>query len=125
MKQLFIVLMTAAAFAACNAQSNGVKNLTQLDLDTKLQDESVVLIDVRTSAEVASGYIPEAEYFIDINEANFERKIADLDTTRTYIIYCRSGGRSEKASSYMVKNGFSKVYNLEGGILGYTGELQQ
>jgi rhodanese-related sulfurtransferase len=125
MKQLFIVLMTAAAFAACNAHSNGVKNLTQLDLDTKLQDESVALIDVRTSAEVSSGCIPEAEYFIDINGANFEQKIAELDTTRTYIVYCRSGGRSEKASSYMVKNGFSKVYNLEGGILGYTGELQQ
>lgn len=125
MKQLFIVLMTAAAFASCNAQSNGVKNLTQLDLDTKLQDESVALIDVRTSAEVSSGCIPEAEYFIDINGANFEQKIAKLDTTRTYIIYCRSGGRSEKASSYMVKNGFSKVYNLEGGILGYTGELKQ
>lgn len=125
MKQLFIVWMTVTAFAACNAQSDGVKNLSQQELATKLQDESVVLIDVRTSTEVASGYIREAAYFIDINGANFKQKIAELDTTRTYIVYCRSGGRSEKASSYMIKNGFTEVYNLEGGILSYTGELQQ
>jgi rhodanese-related sulfurtransferase len=125
MKQLFILFVIVTAFAACNAQSDGVINLSQQDLTAKLQEKNTVLIDVRTSIEVASGYIPEAEYFIDINGANFEQKIAELDTTKTYIMYCRSGGRSGKASSYMVKNGFSKVYNLEGGILGYTGELKQ
>ena len=125
MKQLFILFVIVTAFAACNAQSDGVKNLSQQDLTAKLKEKNTVLIDVRTSIEVASGYIPEAEYFIDINGANFEQKIAELDTTKTYIMYCRSGGRSGKAYSYMVKNGFSKVYNLEGGILDYTGKLKQ
>ncbi|MDC0104559.1 rhodanese-like domain-containing protein [Bacteroidia bacterium] len=125
MKQLFILFVIVTAFAACNAQSDGVKNLSQQDLTAKLKEKNTVLIDVRTSIEVASGYIPESEYFIDINGANFEQKIAELDTTKTYIMYCRSGGRSGKASSYMVKNGFSKVYNLEGGILDYTGKLKQ
>ena len=125
MKQLFILFVIVTAFAACNAQSDGVKNLSQQDLTAKLKEKDTVLIDVRTSIEVASGYIPESEYFIDINGANFEQKIAELDTTKTYIMYCRSGGRSGKASSYMVKNGFSKVYNLEGGILDYTGKLKQ
>jgi phage shock protein E len=125
MKQLFILFMTVTAFAACNAQSDGVKNLSQQDLATKLQDESVVLIDVRTSTEVASGYIPEAEYFIDVNGANFEQKIAELDTTKTYVIYCRSGARSSRAASYMSQNGFTEVYNLEGGILNYPGKLKQ
>jgi rhodanese-related sulfurtransferase len=125
MKQLFILFMTVTAFAACNAQSDGVKNLSQQDLATKLQDESVVLIDVRTSTEVASGYIPEAEYFIDINGADFEQKIAELDTTKTYVIYCRSGARSGRAASYMSQNGFTEVYNLEGGILNYPGKLKQ
>ena len=125
MKQLFILFVTITAFAACNAQSDEVRNLSQQDLTAKLQEKNTVLIDVRTSTEVASGYIPEAAYFININGANFEQKIAELDTTKTYIMYCRSGGRSGKAYSYMVKNGFSKVYNLEGGILDYTGKLKQ
>ena len=80
---------------------------------------------MRTSIEVASGYIPESEYFIDINGANFEQKIAELDTTKTYVIYCRSGARSGRAASYMSQNSFTEVYNLEGGILDYTGKLKQ
>ena len=125
MKQLFILFVTITAFAACNAQSDGVKNLSQQDLTAKLQEKNTVLIDVRTSTEVASGYIPEAEYFIDINGANFEQKIAELDTTKTYVIYCRSGARSGRAASYMSQNSFTEVYNLEGGILDYTGKLKQ
>ena len=125
MKQLFILFVTITAFAACNAQSDGVKNLSQQDLTAKLQEKNTVLIDVRTSIEVASGYIPESEYFIDINGANFEQKIAELDTTKTYVIYCRSGARSGRAASYMSQNSFTEVYNLEGGILDYTGKLKQ
>ncbi|MFT5347647.1 MAG: phage shock protein E, partial [Bacteroidia bacterium] len=105
MKQLFILFVIVTAFAACNAQSDGVKNLSQQDLTAKLQEKNTVLIDVRTSTEVASGYIPEAEYFIDINGANFEQKIAELDTTKTYIMYCRSGARSGRAASYMSQDG--------------------
>ncbi len=125
MKQLFILFVTITAFAACNAQSEGVKNLSQQDLTAKLQEKNTVLIDVRTSIEVAGGYIPESEYFIDINGANFEQKIAELDTTKTYVIYCRSGARSGRAASYMSQNSFTEVYNLEGGILDYTGKLKQ
>ena len=125
MKQLFILFVIVTAFAACNAQSDEVRNLSQQDLTAKLQEKNTVLIDVRTSIEVASGYIPESEYFIDINGANFEQKIAELDTTKTYVIYCRSGARSGRAASYMSQNSFTEVYNLEGGILDYTGKLKQ
>ena len=125
MKQLFILFVIVTAFAACNAQSDGVKNLSQQDLTAKLQEKNTVLIDVRTSIEVAGGYIPESEYFIDINGANFQQKIAELDTTKTYVIYCRSGARSGRAASYMSQNSFTEVYNLEGGILDYTGKLKQ
>ena len=66
MKQLFILFVTITAFAACNAQSEGVKNLSQQDLTAKLQEKNTVLIDVRTSIEVAGGQ-QHVEYFIDIN----------------------------------------------------------
>ncbi len=125
MKPLFTLFITAIAFVACNAQSGEVESLSQQDLPSMLQDENLILIDVRTSTEIASGYIPEVDHFIDINEANFEQNIAKLDTTKTYVLYCRSGSRSSRAASYMLKNGFSKVYNLEGGFLSYSGELKK
>jgi rhodanese-related sulfurtransferase len=100
-----------------------VKNLTQTDLSAKLQEENTVLIDVRTPGEVANGYIPSTALFADISGDNFNKKINELDSTKTYVVYCKSGGRSTKAANYMVQKGFINVYNLEGGISNYTGEL--
>jgi len=125
MKSFGILLTFLVAFAGCTAQSDGVKILSQDELSTKLQEDNVVLIDVRTPGEVASGYIPEADFFIDINGADFDQKISELDTTKTYVMYCRSGARSGRAANALVKKGFKNVYNLQGGILAYKGELKQ
>lgn len=105
------------------AQKPAVQALNQSDLSTKLQEENVVLIDVRTPGEVSSGYIKGANKFIDINGASFEDDIKALDKSKTYIMYCRSGGRSGRAAEFMVNNGFTNVYNLLGGISNYTGEV--
>ncbi len=98
-----------------------VKTLKQGELDSFIQKDSVILIDVRTPGEVADGYIPGADSFIDINNAAFESKIGQLNPNYTYVMYCRSGGRSGRAASYMINNGFTRVYNLEGGMLSYKG----
>ena len=125
MKSFGILFALLIAVAGCTAQSKGVKNLKQTDLSAKLQEENVVLIDVRTSGEIANGYIPEADHFIDINRSDFDQKISELDTTKTYVMYCRSGARSGRAANKMAELGFSDIFNLEGGILAYKGELKQ
>jgi rhodanese-related sulfurtransferase len=125
MKSFGIITVFIIAFAACNAQSEGVKNLSQKDLANKLKEDNIVLIDVRTPGEVASGYIPESDLFMDINRSDFDQKIAELDTTKTYVMYCRSGARSGRAANKMIALGFSDVYNLSGGILAYKGELKK
>ncbi len=50
-------------------------------------------------------------------------KETEIDKNKSYIVYCRSGARSAKASYYLSQNGFKNVYNLEGGISGYSGEI--
>jgi thioredoxin 1 len=40
-----------------------------------------------------------------------------LDKTKPVYLYCLSGGRSKQAANYLAKQGFAKVYNLEGGIM--------
>jgi phage shock protein E len=114
---------TAVEEAAVEAQKPAVQALNQSDLATKLQEENVVLIDVRTPGEVSSGYIKGANKFIDINGASFESDIKALDKSKTYVMYCRSGGRSGRAAEFMVSNGFTTVYNLLGGISSYSGEV--
>lgn len=106
-----------------NNQTPTVKTLSQGDLAAKMQDSTVVVIDVRTPEEVASGYIQGADKFININGSNFETEINALDKSSTYIMYCRSGARSGRAAEFMIDNGFTDVYNLSGGILNYSGDI--
>lgn len=104
-------------------QKPTVQTLKQADLAAKMAEENVVVIDVRTPGEVSEGYITGANLFIDFYGENFQSEILKLDKSKTYVMYCRSGGRSGQASLFMVNNGFNNVYNLAGGIGGYTGTL--
>ncbi|MFV1884239.1 MAG: rhodanese-like domain-containing protein [Balneola sp.] len=83
-------------------------------------DSDVVILDVRTDEEVSEGMIPNAIQ-IDFRGADFKTKIAELDTDKTYVVYCRSGGRSSAASEIMTKElGFKDVKNLEGGYTAWS-----
>jgi phage shock protein E len=125
MRAFGIFLTFVFASAGCTSQDNGVKTLNQANLSSKLQEENVVLIDVRTTAAVTSGYLPETRFFLDVNHAEFDQQISELDTSKIYIMYCRSGARSSQAVNQLMKKGVKNVYNLEGGILSYRGKLRQ
>ncbi len=81
--------------------------------------KNAVLLDVRTAMEVRSGALPGALH-IDIMSPSFAQKIAVLDRSKTYFIYCRSGNRSAQACQIMHRQGFD-VRNLMGGIGAWPG----
>lgn len=124
-----LVIMTTLLIAlfGCTNNSQGqtgkVKHINQTEFSTILSKEKAVIVDVRTPGETAQGVIKGATVFANINGANFAQQIAQLDKNKTYIIYCRSGARSSSAADYMVSQGFTKVYNLSGGIMNWTGEI--
>ncbi len=74
------------------------------------------LLDVRTPEEYAKGHLPKA-LNIDWYEAGFAEQAARLDHNKPVFVYCLSGGRSAEAAGWLRSAGFSKVYDLEGGIL--------
>ncbi len=74
-----------------------------------------VILDVRAETELNEGYIPN-HTMIDFNQPDFASKVQELDTEKTYLVYCRSGNRSERACQLMESLGFEKLYNLKGGI---------
>jgi rhodanese-related sulfurtransferase len=55
---------------------------------------------------------------IDINSADFDAKIDQLDKSKTYLVYCRSGNRSSTAANIMIKKGFTDVKNVRSGQSG-------
>jgi rhodanese-related sulfurtransferase len=83
----------------------------------------VTLIDVRTAGEFASGHIKDA-INIDWESGTFERDVLALDKKKTYAVYCRSGNRSGQATAQMAKDGFTSIYNLNGGIIDWTNSGQ-
>lgn len=84
-------------------------------------DTNAVLLDVRTAAEVAERHIPGSIH-IDVMQPDFTVNVLDLDPSKNYYVYCRSGGRSAQACMILAESGFTgRLVNLAGGITGYDG----
>ena len=83
------------------------------------QSPEIVLLDVRTPEEIALGKIGDAVE-IDITSPDFNEKVAALDKSKEYIVYCAAGGRSAKAVHMMKELGFDKTYNLKAGYTGWA-----
>lgn len=99
-------------------------NLTQEDWVLQFQaDENAVILDVRTDDEFNEGFIANA-INIDIHRGqDFVNEIENLDKSKNYYVYCRSGMRSAKACEIMNQLGFENAYNLIGGITEWEGEV--
>ena len=75
----------------------------------------LVVLDVRSKGEYDSGHIYGATL---IPVAVLQQRIGELasHTNDEIIVYCQSGGRSATASDILDSNGFTKVYNMLGGL---------
>lgn len=107
MRLLFAALSLALSF-----------NLSAAEIDQKaalaaLAEPHVVLIDVRTSEEVAQGALPGAAH---IQHTQISQNIASLveDKNATIVLYCRSGRRSSMAQDALQAMGYSHVINAGG-----------
>ena len=99
-------------------------NLEQEDWRDQLNnDANAIILDVRTEDEFSEGMIPGA-INIDIYKGQgFIYSIEELDKSKNYYVYCRSGGRSGQACSIMSQLGFENIYNLLGGMMNWEGEV--
>jgi len=77
-------------------------------------DPSMVLVDVRTASEFSSGHIEGA---VNLCVCNEEELLHNLESRDEILVYCLSGTRSLKAMMILSENGYSKVYNMLGGII--------
>ena len=78
-------------------------------------DPDFVVLDVRTPAEFAAGHI-EGALNIDYRASDFAERIAALDRSKTYLMYCRTGNRSGRALPLFDRLGFEAVVHMSDGI---------
>jgi rhodanese-related sulfurtransferase len=96
-----------------------VNQIDSAGLETLRRDGAVVLIDVRTDAEVARGIIADAKH-IPLNQ--LPARFAELDPQAVTVVYCQSGGRSAQACMWLGEHGFARAYNLQGGVAAWVRE---
>lgn len=117
-KSLFILMLSILGFMGCTAQ-NGSSIDSKEAYGLIKADSNIAILDVRTAKEFADGHVAGAVN-IDVNQADFAQKIDELDRSKTYIVYCRSGRRSRKAVGIMAAKGFKNLYNVSDGFVGWN-----
>lgn len=85
-------------------------------INKNAKNEDFVILDVRTLEEHFSEKLKNSQN-IDFYSRSFQEEINELDKNKTYLIYCRSGNRSGQAFRIMQEFGFTKVYDLNGGLI--------
>jgi len=78
-----------------------------------------VLLDVRTPKEFFKERLAGA-IMLDFYSLNFNNELGKLDRNKTYLVYCKTGVKSDSARKVMLKMGFKKVYNMLEGITGWV-----
>jgi len=93
-----------------------------------LQNDDTIVIDMRNHYEYEVGHFEKA---IEIPSDTFREQLpmaVDMmkgNEEKNIIMYCTGGIRCEKASAYMLHNGFKNVFHLEGGIINYAQDVKQ
>ncbi len=86
--------------------------------DKNRDNPDFIILDIRTPQEYESGHLEDA-INIDYYDENFREELDGLDKSKTYLMHCRSGGRSGRALQIMKELNFEEVYDMAGGILGW------
>jgi len=119
-KRIIITVLMGFSFFSLFGQTNKFKTVDVDEFAKAVSDTSYVVLDVRTSAEHAEGYIPGTHFNIDVLEDNYaETALKKLPKDRPVALYCRSGNRSKKAARILAENGY-QVMELGSGFRGWV-----
>ncbi|MDO8990462.1 MAG: rhodanese-like domain-containing protein [Sideroxyarcus sp.] len=96
-----------------------VKEIDAIELDkwVSTPDHGFRVIDVRQMSEIAHGTVPKAEA---LPLSVLPAKIHEFSREEKLVMVCHSGARSAQACMFMQQQGFSNVYNLRGGMMGWV-----
>ena len=94
-----------------------------------LEDEETITIDMRNHYESEIGHFKGAE-LPDVDSFReslplIKKKYENFKKNKNILMYCTGGIRCEKASAYLIDNGYENVFQLNGGIIEYTRQVNE
>jgi sulfur-carrier protein adenylyltransferase/sulfurtransferase len=109
--------------AACDTRTVAVHELSVRDLKLRIDaGRAPIILDVREPAEVAICRISGSRH-IPLGE--LPRRLGELDPFSEVVVHCKSGGRSTRAVALLREKGFTRAFNMTGGILSWINEIDQ
>ncbi len=116
---LVALAIGAAVLAGCSSASGTLETVDPASAATVIAEEpGVVVLDIRTPEEYAQGAI-EGAVNIDFYASDFAAQLDQLDKDTPYVVYCRSGNRSDQAMDTFADLGFTDVTEIEGGLVSW------
>lgn len=114
-----LVILTLILKMEIGLKLNNVPQLNVNDAVRLMNDDDVVVLDVRESSEYSSGHVRDS---IHIPIGSLAKRISELDKfkNKKILAYCRSGNRSNTACRTLSKQGFENVNNMAGGIISWS-----
>lgn len=95
-------------------------DITAKELAERLEQNNVMLLDVREPHELEISRLPGA---VNIPLGQLAARLSELDSAREMVVFCKAGTRSARALELLLSAGFRKVKNLKGGINAWAREV--
>ncbi len=110
------------------SMENRGKYLNAADFNELTENPETIVVDMRNYYEYEVGHF---ENVLEVSSDTFREQLPmavemlEDKKDRNIIMYCTGGIRCEKASAYLLHNGFTKVFHLEGGIIEYVRQTKE
>ncbi|MFV8372526.1 thioredoxin domain-containing protein [Flavobacterium sp. LB2P74] len=114
---IFLVILCFVVLSCKGQNSKEIKTVNSKDFAEKIAaTPNPQILDVRTPEEFTSDHIDNATNINWLGNT-FASEVEKLDKSQPVFVYCKSGGRSQKAAEKLNNLGFKTIYQLDGGML--------
>ena len=108
-----LALLLAAILAGCASAGGGMPKEMSVAQAKQQVEQGAFLLDVRQPEEWNEAHVPGAT-LIPLGE--LESRLAEVPKDKPVVVMCRSGNRSQEGRDILLRNGFSQVTSMAGGI---------
>ena len=112
---LFLSLVLLLLWDIRQGMAEAATLLSPLDLTRLINQEDVLLVDLRSSQDYASGHIIGARN-IPAGELDTQLSTLQKHKADTVILYCNNGGESNRQGKALRVQGFTALHTLKGGV---------
>ena len=98
-----------------------IKEMTPREFVERRSRAELTLLDVREDWETTLAPVPADHLHIPMGQV--ADRLSELNPAQEIVVICRSGGRSLQVAHFLSTHGFVSVYNLVGGILAWSRDL--